>query len=187
MVCVSKYVEFPRNVDLQPHLCGQFLHTHTHTHTHAGRFAGAIHSSVRCISLRTQGECAVGDGRSEERPLCLTMGMPRMGGPTGSTKRTILMMRSAERWPRVMVTESSLKQPRKASLKSWPWVLHEGDSEPCKRNIPGRGRAAAEAPRAGTGEGFHHCSYAPWASGRSLGLILSELGSSGRFAEGSDL
>lgn len=31
MVCVSKYVEFPRNADLQPHLYGQFLHTYTHT------------------------------------------------------------------------------------------------------------------------------------------------------------
>ena len=128
----------------------QAVLTHTHTHTHTRRKDCRGSSFLRqCTSLRTWGKCAVGDGRSEERPLCLMMGMPRTGGPTGSSKRTILMMRSVQRWPWVMLTESSLKQPRKASLKRWPWVRHEGDSEPCRRNIPGRGTAAAEAPRAG--------------------------------------
>ena len=49
--------------------------------------------------------------------------------------------------------------------------MHEGDREPCRRNVLGRGTEAAEAPRTGTGEGSP--GYAPWASGRSLGLILS--------------
>ena len=49
--------------------------------------------------------------------------------------------------------------------------MHEGDREPCRRNVLGRGTEAAEAPRTGSGEGSP--GYAPWASGRSLGLILS--------------
>ena len=40
------------------------------------------------------------------------------------------------------------------------------------------GASGCRGPEGRQGEGFHPCSYAPWASGRSLGLILSELGSS---------
>ena len=74
--------------------------SYTHTHTHTGRTAGVIHPSVQCISLRTRGECAVCDGSSEDRALCLMMGIPQTGGPTGSSRRTVLVMRSVDRWPR---------------------------------------------------------------------------------------
>lgn len=165
MICVSKYVEFPRNVDLEPHLCRRFLHTHTHARRKDCRGSSFLR---QCISLRTWGKCAVADGRSEERPLCLMMGMPRTGGPTGSSKRTILMMRSVERWPWVMVTESSLKQPRKASLKRWPWVMHEGDSEPCRRNIPGRGKRL-QRPRGQAGGGFPPLQLRPVGQRQEFG------------------
>lgn len=99
-------------------------------------------------------------------------GMPWTGGPTRKLQEDHSHDEVCGRWPRVMVTESSLKQPRKASLKSWPWVLHEGDSEPCKMNIPSRGRGGCRGLRAGTGGGFPPLQLCPVEpSGRSLGLI----------------
>lgn len=87
-------------VDLRSQLCGQFLQTHTHAHTQQRpqgySFVHSVHLTEGSVQACPTQWVMVG---SEDRVLRLVMGTQWMGGYTRSSKRTVHVMRMAERWP----------------------------------------------------------------------------------------